>query len=110
MLTQGRTMRATTTRCLKVYIRGGADRQLMARLMADRAHGICYSETLRRALRHYYNLDRIPAPASDNGQSAASAVLLLAAQVRDLTAEVGLLRAEVAAMRRELACALEVVQ
>ena len=36
MLTQGRTMRATTTRCLKVYIRGGADRQLMARLMADR--------------------------------------------------------------------------
>lgn len=106
-------MQATTTRCLKVYIRGGAsgaDRQLMARLMADRAHGICYSETLRRALRHYYNLDRPAPPASDNGQSAASAVLLLAAQVRDLTAEVERLRAEVTAMRRDLAYALEVVR
>lgn len=36
-------------------------------------------------------------------------VLLLAAQVRDLTAEVERLRAEVTAMRRDLAYALEVV-
>lgn len=102
-------MHATTTRCFKLYIRGGADRQLLSRLLADRARGIGYSETLRRALRVYYHLDDRPTPPPPNGgtdPAVARATLLLAGQVRDLADEVVRLQAEVNALRAELRAAI----
>jgi hypothetical protein len=103
-------MQATTTRCLKVYIRGGADRQLMSRLLADRARGVGYSETMRRALRHYYHLGDPPTP-SNNGaadvSALANAVLLMAGQMRELSDEVARLQSEVRQMHEALKWALE---
>jgi len=103
-------MRGANTHVVKCYIRGGADRQLLSRLMADRARGVGYSETLRRALRVYYKLDAPPTPPSPNGgtdPAVAQALLLMAGHVRDLADEVARLKAEVRELRAELRAAVE---
>ena len=83
-------MRGEKTRVLKCYLRGGADRQLVSRLLADRSRGLTSSEVCRRALRQYYRLDSPtpPAPATDE----------LVRTVAALADEVAALRAEVRAM------------
>ena len=79
-------MQARECHRLNAYLnpaRSGADRQLLARLRADRARGVGYSETVRRALTHYYeHRDRpAPAPTADALALLSEAVTALQRQV-----------------------------
>jgi hypothetical protein len=59
---------------------------VVARLLADRSRGISYSETVRRALRQYYQVGDRPTPPA-NGD-LLGAVLALSEEVIQLRAEV----------------------
>lgn len=59
---------------------------MVARLLADRSRGVSYSETMRRALRQYYQVSDCPTPPA-NGD-LLGAVLALADEVTALRSEV----------------------
>ena len=82
-------MQGKQTQALKAYLnprKSRADRDVMARLLADNAHGKGTSAVIRTALAEHYGLEeRRPAPAPDGALEA-------------LTAEVAALRQTVAQM------------
>lgn len=72
----------------------GSDRALLARLRADRAHGLASSEVMRRALTRYYERPALtpttPPELATLAESVAAlveSVTALQQQVRDLAAE-----------------------
>jgi hypothetical protein len=93
-------MQARECHRLNAYLnpaRSGADRQLLARLRADRARGVGYSETVRRALTHYYEHRDRPAP------TPADALALLSESVAALQRQVEALTQQVAAWHQQTA-------
>lgn len=83
--------------------RSGADRQLLARLRADRARGVGYSETVRRALTYYYeHRDRpAPAPTADALDLLSETVTALQRQVEGLTQQVAAWHQQTAQLHAE---------
>jgi hypothetical protein len=82
------TMQGEHTRALKAYLnphKSRADRDLMARLLADNAHGKATSAVIRTALSEHYGLTERP-------------TLPQASALKELTAEVEALRQTVADM------------
>lgn len=81
-------MQGEHTRAVKAYLnprKSRADRDLMARLLADNAHGKGTSAIIRAALAEYYGLeDKRPAPAPN-----AAAIEALTTEVEALRQTVG---------------------
>lgn len=98
-------MQARDCHRLNAYLnpaRSGADRQLLARLRADRARGVGYSETVRRALTHYYeHRDRQPYPSTDALALLSETVMALQRQVEGLTQQVALWHQQTAQLHAE---------
>ncbi|MBP8974870.1 MAG: hypothetical protein KBH93_13455 [Anaerolineae bacterium] len=82
-------MQGRNTARINCYLSSGrgSDRELLSKLRADRARGVAYSETVRRALAHYYEHRDRPAPTP----------------LADHTAEISELRAQVAALADQVA-------
>ncbi len=98
-------MQARDCHRLNAYLnpaRSGADRQLLARLRADRAHGVGYSETVRRALTHYYqHRDGDGAATTDALALLSEAVTALQRQVEALTQQVAVWHQQMAQLQAE---------
>jgi hypothetical protein len=80
------------------------DRAILARLRADRAHGLAISDIVRRALTEHYQQQPTP-PAAPELADLAAALAGLTEQVRSLQATVQQLTAENADLRVTLAMA-----
>lgn len=84
---------------------GNTDRQILARLRADRGHGKTASSIVRRALAEHYGIERPTLAHQDNAQIDAltAQVSTLAQSVIDLQQQVSALTGQVAMMQQQAA-------
>lgn len=82
---------------------GNTDRQIIARLRADKAHGKAASAITRSALAQFYGLEQRPTPRQDTSQIDAltAQVSTLAQSVIDLQGQVTALAGQVAMMQQQ---------
>ncbi len=100
-------MQARDTTKVITYLspKRAVDRAILAKMRADRARGVAYSETVRRALEAYYER---PAPAPDTTaelralQAQVAALADQVAQLLRLTVELDALRADNARLQLAL--------
>jgi hypothetical protein len=79
----------------------GSDRELLSKLRADRARGVAYSETVRRALAHYYEHRDRPAPTPPDHSTEIAVLRAQVAALADQVTQLMRLTAELDALRAE---------